>query len=285
MQLSIKSKKRNEDALMDTEGIRNAILEHVTASPARLTPQALKKTISETYGHNKARAKAALKDLVARGELEYTYEFGSTYLVPAFNKPVRISAHVVVKPPGHLYRPLTDDVVIQIKPGAAFGGGRHPTTRLSVKAIEYILKKVRPDWLDRNCAVLDIGTGSGILAIAAVCLGVKKALGIDIDPCAIAEAAENIAFNNLQNRIVISDRSIDTIDQVFLMVIANLRYPSLKNYYPQISKLTDSGGWAVLSGFRLHERDDLMGLYTADHFECIQTAAELDWAVSVLKKK
>ena len=269
---------------MDIERIRNAILEHVTASPARLTPQALKKTISETYGLDKARAKAALNDLVARGELEYTYEFGSTYLVPAFNKPVRISAHVVVKPPGHRYRPLTDDVVIQIRPGAAFGGGRHPTTRLSVKAIEFLLNDVRPDRLNENCSVLDIGTGSGILAIAAVCLGVKKGLGIDIDPCAIAEAAENIALNNLQNRIFISNRSIDTIDQVFLMVIANLRYPSLINYYPQISKLTDSGGWAVLSGFRLHEQEDLMGLYTANYFECIQTTAELDWAAMLLKR-
>jgi ribosomal protein L11 methyltransferase len=284
MQLLIKRKKHNEDALMDIERIRNAILEHVTASPARLTPQALKKTISETYGLDKARAKAALNDLVARGELEYTYEFGSTYLVPAFNKPVRISAHVVVKPPGHRYRPLTDDVVIQIRPGAAFGGGRHPTTRLSVKAIEFLLNDVRPDRLNENCSVLDIGTGSGILAIAAVCLGVKKGLGIDIDPCAIAEAAENIALNNLQNRIFISNRSIDTIDQVFLMVIANLRYPSLINYYPQISKLTDSGGWAVLSGFRLHEQEDLMGLYTANYFECIQTTAELDWAAMLLKR-
>jgi ribosomal protein L11 methyltransferase len=225
-----------------------------------------------------------LKDLVARGELEYTYEFGSTYLVPAFNKPVRISAHVVVKLPGHRYRPLTDDVVIQIMPGAAFGGGRHPTTRLSVKAIEFLLNDLHPDWLNENCSVLDIGTGSGILAIAAVCLGVNKGLGIDIDPCAIAEAGQNLNLNHLQDRLVISDRKIQAIDSSYTLVIANLRYPSLKNLYSQITRLTDSGGWAVLSGFRPHERDDLMDFYTANHFECIQTAAELDWAVALLKR-
>ena len=269
---------------MDNAFIQKEIIKYVTASAARLTPRFLKKTICETYGLDKTRASDALKDLVERGELEYTYEFGNTYLVRAFNKPVRISAHVVVKPPGHRYRPIADEVVIQIRPGAAFGGGRHPTTRLCVKVIEFLLNDGRPDRLNENCSVLDIGTGSGILAIAAVCLGVKQGLGIDIDPCAIAEAAENIALNNLQNRIFISDRSIDTIDQVFWMVIANLRYPSLINYYPHISKLTDSGGWVVISGFRLHEQDDLMDLYTADHFESILTIAELDWAAALLKR-
>ena len=269
---------------MDMEKIRNEILENVAASPSRLTPQHLEKTIIDTYDLDKPRAKAVLKDLVARGQLEYTYEFGNTYLVPSFNKPVRISPHVIVKPPEHRYQPAPDDVVIQIKPGAAFGGGRHPTTRLSVNAIEYVLKSAGPDGLRPQCSVLDIGTGSGILAIAAVCLGIHNGLGIDIDPCAISEARENIALNNLENRIVISDRQLESIDQVFMMVIANLRYPSLKKFYPQISKLTQTGGWAVLSGFRLHERKDLMALYTTGHFECIWSNDELDWAAALLKK-
>jgi hypothetical protein len=89
MQSTIK-KKRNEAAVMDVDGIRKAILEDVAASPARLTPQYLAKTILETYGLDKTRAKAVLKDLVARGQLEYTYEFGSTFLVRSFNEPVRM---------------------------------------------------------------------------------------------------------------------------------------------------------------------------------------------------
>jgi len=269
---------------LDTELIEKEIMEIVAASPSRLAPPYLEKTISEKYGLDKTRAKAMLKDLVAQGQLEYTYEFGSTYLVRSFNKPVRIAAHVVIMPEGQSFQPATDDVVIQIKSGAAFGGGRHPTTRLSVKAVEYVLKNMCPDCLNQRGSVLDIGTGSGILAIAAVGLGIKKGLGIDIDPCAIAEAGENIALNHLENRIVISDRKIDSIDQAFSMVIANLRYPSLKSFYPQISKLTDRGGWVVLSGFRPHERADLMELYTARYFKSIWTADENDWAVTVLKK-
>ncbi len=257
----------------------------MAASSERLTPQHLEKTIIEKYGLDKNRAKAVLKDLVARGQLEYTYEFGSTYLVRSFNKPVRISPHVVVKPPGHRYQPAPDEVVIQIKPGAAFGGGRHPTTRLSVRAIDFLLKQLCPDGLKENCSVLDIGTGSGILAIAAVCLGVNKGLAIDIDPCAIAEAKENIALNHLEDQLVVSDRQPDTIQRSFSMVIANLRYPSLKHIYPQITRLTDTGGWVVLSGFRLFERDDLMDLYAAEYFNCFWTADEADWAAAALKKK
>jgi ribosomal protein L11 methyltransferase len=229
-------------------------MEIVAASPVRISPRYLERTISETYGLEKTRARQMLKDLIGQGELEYTYEFGSTYLVRSFSKPVRISTHVVIMPAGHSYRPAPDDVVIQIKSGAAFGGGRHPTTRLSVKAIEYVLKIVSPDGLN------------------------------DIDPCAIAEARDNIALNHLQDQLVISNRKIDAIDQDFSMVIANLRYPSLKKFYPQISKLTDTNGWVALSGFRSHEQDDLMDLYTAKNFECIWTAAEIDWAAAVLKK-
>jgi len=274
---------RNKDT--DDEFIQKEIIEIVAASRARLTPRYLEKIISETSDLDKSRARKVLKDLVARGRLEYTYEFGSTYLVRSFNHPVRISAHVVVKPPGHAFQRAPGDVVIQIKPGAAFGGGRHPTTRLSVKAIEFFIKEVRPGGLNRKGSVLDIGTGSGILAIAAICLGVEKGLAIDIDPCAVAEATENRALNHLEDRLVVSDRKLDNVHSSFSLIIANLRYPSLKRFYPRITGLTATNGGVVLSGFRLHERDDLMDLYTARHFEAIWAADELDWAATVLKKR
>jgi len=269
---------------MDIHQIRKAIIEHVAASAFKITPRHLEKTITDTYSLDKSRTKALLKDLVAQGELEYAYEFGSTYLVPSFNKPVRISAHVVIMPPGHQYSQAPDDVIIQIKPGAAFGGGRHPTTRLSVKGIEFLLKEVRPDWLNKDCSVLDIGTGSGILAMVAVCLGIKKGIGIDIDPCAVAEAGENVALNDYQHRLTMSGTKIDAINPSFSMVIANLRYPSLKKLYPQVIRLTDPDGWAVLSGFRPHEKQDLLDFYTARYFECIWAADQVGWSAAVLKR-
>ncbi|MDX1707756.1 MAG: 50S ribosomal protein L11 methyltransferase [Desulfobacterales bacterium] len=269
---------------MDLDRIEKAILEKVAASPERFTPQRLEKIICATYGLAKTRAKTILKNLVANGELEYTYEFGSTYLVLSFNRPVRISEHVVVAPPGHKFKPVPDDVLIRIQPGAAFGGGRHPTTRLSVRAIEYVLMTVRPNWLNRDCSVLDIGTGTGILAMAAACLGVRKGLGIDIDPCAIAEAAGNLNLNHLQDRLVVSDLNIEAIDASYALVVANLRYPSLKSLYPRIVRLTGNSGWVVLSGFRSHEMQDLLKRYAGEHFEVVWHAEEHNWAAIALKK-
>jgi ribosomal protein L11 methyltransferase len=269
----------------DVRFIQKEIIARVAAASARFTPRSLEKTVSGTYGLDKSRARAVLKELVARGDLEYSYEFGSTYLIPAFNKPLRISAHVVILPPGYPYQPAPDDAVIQIRPGAAFGDGRHPTTRLSLNAIDYVLKEVRPPRLNENGRVLDIGTGSGILAIAAVCLGVKNGLGIDIDPCAVAEAGENIVLNHLQDRLTVSDGEPDGIQRACAMVIANLRYPSLKKLYPQITKLADAGGWLVLSGFLPCERDDLMRLYATEYFEERWTADELGWCASVLQRR
>jgi ribosomal protein L11 methyltransferase len=269
---------------IDIEFIQKEIMMMVAASVSRLTPQSLEKIITQTFALDRTRSRQLIKDLIASGELEYTHEFGSTHLVLSFNKPVRISDHVVVKPPGHRFKSAPGDVVIRIQPGAAFGDGRHPTTRLSVRAIEYVLKTVRPKWLGADSSVLDIGTGSGILAMTAVRLGVKRGLAVDTDPNAVAEARENVVLNNLQDRLTISDRQIESIDASFSLVIANLRYPSLKNYYPQISKLTNTDGRVILSGFRPREQGDLTDLYTARSYRCIWTAAEIDWAATALKK-
>ena len=121
------------------------VLEMVATSPSRLTPPALEKIISENTHLQKAEIKALIKDLVARGELTYTYEFGSTFLEISFNKPVRISNTVVIKPPEHQYHPDSADIVLKIKPGASFGDGRHPTTRLAVRGIEYVLQEFESD--------------------------------------------------------------------------------------------------------------------------------------------
>jgi ribosomal protein L11 methyltransferase len=173
---------------VDLVGVREGVLRMVADSTVRVTPPALEKTLSETHGLAKKQIKAVIRDLVSDGELVYTYEFGSTFLEPSFNKPVRVSTHVVLKPPGHNYQPQSDDVVIQIMPGAAFGDGRHPTSRLAIRGIEYVLKKIKSDRPEDQSRVLDIGTGSGILVLTALRMGVLRGLGIDIDPSVRSEA-------------------------------------------------------------------------------------------------
>jgi len=263
--------------------VRNHALRIVAESTVRVTPPALEKTLIDTQGLTKKQVKAVIRDLVSDGELVYTYEFGSTFLEPSFNKPVRVSTHVVLKPPGHHYQPESEDVVIQIKPGAAFGDGRHPTSRLAIRGIEYVLKKIKSDWPGDQSRVLDIGTGSGVLVITAVRMGIYKGLGIDIDPSVRFEARENVLLNRLGDRIEISDQDLETIDGHFDLVTANLRYPTLKKICPYLKKITHPNGVIIFSGIRHPELPGLIKAYTRKNFEFLWKDEIRDWVGVVFK--
>ncbi len=270
---------------VDLIAMRKHVLRMVAGSAVRVTPLALEKTLSETHGLTRQQVKAVIRDLVSDGELVYTYEFGSTFLEPSFNKPVRVSTHVILKPPGHSYQPAPEDVVIQIKPGAAFGDGRHPTSRLAIRGIEYVLKKIKSDRPEDQSRVLDIGTGSGILVITAVGMGIHRGIGIDIDPAARSEAKENVLINRLEDRIKISDQYLETIEGSFNLVTANLRYPTLKKISPCLRKITNPDGLIVFSGIRSHELADLIKAYARKKFEVVWQEKELDWMGVVLKRQ
>jgi len=260
------------------------VIETITSSTTKITPPVLEKLLLDRYGLNRKQIKAVIRDLVFSGELTYTYEFGCTFLERSLNKPVRISRHVVLIPPDHSYRSKPNDVVIRITPGASFGAGNHPTTRLAIKAIEFVLLGDPAFEKKQEGTVLDIGTGSGVLILTAVFGGMDGGLGIDFDPCARVEAAVNVNINGLENRITISGQSLDTMDQRYTMVLANLRYPSLKRLFARLTDVTARGGTLILSGIKYDEVDDLLELYTKTHFKCLWTVNELGWAGVVLQK-
>jgi len=262
----------SSNILVNPAAVRAHVLRMVADSTVRVTPSALEKTLIETHGLTKKQVKAVIRDLVSDGELAYTYEFGSTFLEPSFNKPVRVSTHVVLKPPGHNYQPESEDVLIQIKPGAAFGDGRHPTSRLAIRGIEYVLKKIKSDRPEDQSRVLDIGTGSGILVLAAVRLGIHQGVGIDIDPAARSEA-----------KVEISDQYLETIEGSFDLVTANLRYPTLKKIGSCLREITHPKGFIVCSGIRSHELPDLMKAYDRKNFEFFWKDETHDWVGVVFK--
>ncbi len=113
--------------------IRKAILETVSGSAEKITPRKLEKIASKKYALEKKQIKAAIRDLIEGGELIYTYQYGSTFLEKSFSRPVRISKHVVIKPPENSFVSKPGDVVINLARGASFGTGQHPTTRLAVR--------------------------------------------------------------------------------------------------------------------------------------------------------
>ena len=264
--------------------VQKHVLRLVASSTVRVTPPAIEKTLIASYGLTKKQVRAVIRDLVAEGELAYTYEFGSTFLEPSFNRPVRVSAHVVLKPPQHRYQPETGDVVIAIKPGAAFGDGRHPTSRLAVRGIEYVLNDGVSDWTAAESRVLDIGTGSGILVLTAVAMGIDKGVGIDIDPAARSEASANVSLNRLGNRIEISDQSLEAFEGSCNVVTANLRYPTLKKICSILKKITSPEGFVVFSGIRSHELTGLKEAYEEKGFQSVWQEQSHDWAGVAFKR-
>ncbi len=260
------------------------VIATIATSTAKITPSALGKLIFERYGLNKKQIKTVIRDLVFSGELTYTYEFGSTFLERSFGKPVRISRFVVLTPPDHSYRSKPKEVVVQIKPGASFGAGRHPSTRLAIKGIEYVLLGDQAIDKRYTSTVLDIGTGSGVLIITAILCGMNTGLGIDIDGCARVEAAENVRINGLEAQVDISGQSLVDIHQRFPIILANLRCPSLKKMVRRVNEIAGPDGFLIFSGIKDNELDDLLEVYEKIRFKSVWTDNELGWAGVVLRR-
>ena len=267
-----------------TRDIRKEILKTVSESRSRLTQGELEKRLSRKFSTKKRAVSAVIKDLVANNELLYTYQFGCSFLEKSFNKPVRISKKIVLKPSGMHYSPKPGDVAIELRHGAAFGSGDHPTTRLSIRGIEAVLSDKAFHDSNRTVRVLDIGTGSGVLALVAVVLGAKTALGIDIDPCAIAEARENVKINRRGGQIEIQDRDVEKINDTFSLITANLRYPTLLRLADAMAGLLKKNGALVVSGIKTDEADDIVKAYAGRRFQCKWKEIESDWAGLVFNR-
>jgi ribosomal protein L11 methyltransferase len=227
---------------------------------------------------------AILRDLIAEGELAYTYQYGSTYLELSYNRPRKVSRFVVLHPPGHSFCPGSDEVAVLIQPGASFGDGRHPTTRLAIRGIEMVLRHGCTGGNFSCIRVLDIGCGTGVLGIAAVRLGAASGLGLDLDACARAEARRNVLLNSLDNRIEISERPLELIRDRFQMVTANLRYPSLIRLRFQLGLLTSAAAVLVISGIRDFELNELLQRYAEQQWICCWRQTESGWAAAVLQR-
>lgn len=266
------------DAALDA-----CVLDLVADSLARLTPLELKRQIRQAHGpmeHD--RVESSIKRLVEQKEFVYTYQFGNSFLEPSFEKPVRVTNSIVLKPPDCDHQALPGDIVINIKPGAAFGTGCHPTTRLSLLGLESVCRAHLPK--EPGGRVLDIGTGSGVLAIAALKFGMARGMGLDIDPCARAEASENAELNGLGQCLEIADRSLDGIYGPFWVVLANLRLPTLIAYFDKMSGLMEKGGFLVLSGIKSNEIKTLKGVGNSRDMKIFWEGKALGWGGIVFSR-
>jgi ribosomal protein L11 methyltransferase len=271
-----------ENPNKDHRIIRRNVLAMVEESGCRLTPGELRKRLLEKIFVDENALKTAISDLVLSRELKYTYQFGCSFLEKSYEKPTRVSKRVVLKPPDMVYEPESFDIVIDILKGASFGFGDHPTTRLAIQGMEAALSQIYSIPEADNSRALDIGTGSGVLAIAAVLLGIQHAVGIDIDSCARSEAQENVKLNGLDHRINILDTGLEDLKETYFLITANLRYPTLMQLCPHIAGIMQKEGAVVVSGIKNDEAEDLLESFARSGFQCTWKADEKGWAGMVL---
>lgn len=163
--------------------------------------------------------------------------------------PIRISGRLWIVPSWHV-APDPAAINLELDPGLAFGTGSHPTTRL---CLEWLETSVVP-----GCSVLDYGCGSGILGIAAAKLGAGDVLGIDIDPAALAAAADNAARNGVQLRLA---HSGEPLTQTFDRVVANILTNPLMLLAPLLSSRLKPDGRLALAGVLESQAEQVIAAY------------------------
>jgi ribosomal protein L11 methyltransferase len=193
----------------------------------------------------------------------------------AFFHPQKVSDTLVVKPTWRHYAPESDEQVIEIDPGMAFGTGTHPTTMLCLQLMETYLQPCQ--------SVLDIGTGSGILLIAAQKLGAGLLTGVDTDPMAIEVAHKNL----IQNRIKPECFTLhlghlaDCISNPYPLVIANILAPVILELLDQIPNVVSPGGCFICSGIIKAQENQVAQKMVQCGLEVVQVLVQEDWVAMV----
>ena len=187
-------------------------------------------------------------------------------------RPIRIGRLTIV--PAHA---TAEAGALQLIDAAAFGTGLHPTTALCLEVLEEEVGIARPD------AVLDVGTGSGVLALAALMMGVPRALAIDIDDEALRIAAENARINALGDRLELTAGGPDSVSGTWPLVLANVLPGPLIEMAPALVRRVGHHGQLVLSGIPSSVERDVEEAYRRLGMRRVRVKSRVGWVALVLR--
>jgi ribosomal protein L11 methyltransferase len=194
-------------------------------------------------------------------------------------KPFAIIPGLVIKPTWEDYRAGMDEKIIEMDPGMAFGTGHHATTTLSLVLLRAVLQDMPA------ASVLDVGTGTGILGMAAALFGADRALGIDNDPEAIAAASENVRRNGLAVRMSVGLTPLSALQGPFSVVVANIIHNVLLDLSDDLERLTAAGGKLILSGILTGEQaDTLIRHFSGKGFCLVTHLQKKEWSALLFEK-
>jgi ribosomal protein L11 methyltransferase len=181
----------------------------------------------------------------------------------------RVGRRLVVCPTWIDYSPEADEVLIRLDPGMAFGTGEHPTTRLCLESLETCL---RP-----NQNVLDLGTGSGILAIAAALMGAERVVAVDIDPVAVGIARENAAMNGVEGRVQVLEGSLEAAKPPFDLILANISSAGIIQMAPELARALAPQGRLIASGIGDHLAGTCQAVLQNTGLRVLETTGRDGW--------
>ncbi|MEI7028077.1 50S ribosomal protein L11 methyltransferase [Paenibacillus sp. y28] len=208
-------------------------------------------------------------------------------------KPMRISERMTIKPTWEAYEPSEGEVIIELDPGMAFGTGTHPTTALCIRTLDSVIRGGEQ--------VIDVGTGSGVLAIAAAKLGAKHVLALDLDPVAVSSATSNTELNQLEDAITI--RESDLLQVLRLaqeggadveaelgvrvpvqLVVANILAEILLLFMDDVYQVLEKDGIYIASGIYIAKEAEVEQALLATGFTIQAKHRDQDWVAIVAKK-
>ena len=195
-----------------------------------------------------------------------------------YYKPIKIGEKLVVVPMWEKYNAENGEVIVKMDPGMAFGTGTHETTRLCATLLE--------KYVDRSSKMLDVGCGSGILAICASKLGAKECYAYDIDPVAVKVARENVKDNDVTNiECGVSDLLKGVKAGKYDVITANIVADIIIRLLPDIGEFMHEKTTLVISGIIDERCDDVYKSINENGFKIVDEIHENGWcAISLLKK-
>jgi ribosomal protein L11 methyltransferase len=188
----------------------------------------------------------------------------------------RVGERTVIQPSWRPYKPQADDVVIVLDPGMAFGSGLHPTTQMCLTAVE--------DLVEPGMDVLDLGTGSGILSIAAAKLGADRVLAVDNDPVAVRVARKNAAQNGVDERVYVVEGSLEDVDDQYDVVLVNILARVIEGMLEEgLARSVRPDGHVILAGIVEDQEQDVASALEPNGLSVVRRMQIDDWVGLIAK--
>jgi ribosomal protein L11 methyltransferase len=195
-----------------------------------------------------------------------------------FYRPFKIGKRLVIRPPWEPYVARTDEFVLTLNPGQAFGTGLHATTQLCLTLLEPMAAT------SPGRRLLDVGCGSGILSLAAVLYGFAGAFGVDLDQLAVWVARGNAQLNHLSGHVAFAAGSLDVVSERFEVVVANILLEPILTMLEPLHDAITPKGTVILSGILMTEVPQLRGGLLAENWRIIAQVSQDEWAAVVCEE-